>query len=625
MRRVALTVALGMLLVSCSTSAITPSQRAASSTPSAADIDSALTAARDSMFSNHYTAADDAYRALLQRAPASAAAHAQYALFLNYRHRFDGARSEAVKAVSLDPHDGLAAAVLCRVDDWSQLLTDALGAGRKAVQAAPAEPLAHLFLSEALADGGDVGAAQMEIEAAGRLIDQQPSAYLRAERAREQGNLAGDRGDQKGQLTAFQAAHDAQPQWLYRTIELVDAELNAKDTQEARRVLDAAAAQSPDDVETLQVLGEDAFSAGDAAALVTIWTKAVALAPRDPRVLDMAGAMQVAAKQDINAAIADFQAALASDPRDFQAAAYIMAIARYVQHDDARGRAAIAAAIMTAADNTPHGRHPPVPDPDTVWSADAGRALEAVNAARAATGLPPVKLDPHLSSSAESHSYYWLFNNLSPSVADLGIHQESPGLLGYSGRYPWTRGPAFGYSGAHVGEDITHRGEPAGAVADWVNSVFHRFAIMRPDLMTIGYGEGELGALQMEDMEFGFGSSVATAAVVYPGDGQKNVPATFVDNELPDPVPSGKPRITGYPVTVTFQPSASVLVTSFSVTGPDRSALDAYQLSPGGETENSASLLPVVPLRAATAYTAHIVATVNGTVYDHTWSFTTSG
>jgi tetratricopeptide (TPR) repeat protein len=459
MCRVAFTVALSLLLVSCSTApAITGSPRAAASTLSAAEINTALSAARDSMFSNHYSAADDAYRALLQRAPRSAGAHAQYALFLNYRHRFDSARSEAAKAVSLDSHDGLAAAILCRVDDWSQQLTDALSAGRKAVQAAPAEPLTHLFLSEALADSGDVSGAQKEIDAAGRLVDQQPTAYLSAERAREQANLAGDRGDQKGQLTAFRAAHDAQPQWLYRTIELVDAELNAKDTQAAQRVLEAAAAQSPDDVETLEILGEDAFFAGDAAALVTIWSKAVALAPRDPHVLDMAGAMEVAAKQDINGAIADFQAALTYDPRDFQAAGYIMAIARYIQHDEARGRAAIADAITAAADNASHGRQPAVPDPDTVWSAHASQALDAVNAARAATGLPPVTLDSHLSSSAESHSYYWLFNNIAPSVADLGIHQETPGLLGYSGRYPWTRGPAFGYAGAHVGEDITHRG-----------------------------------------------------------------------------------------------------------------------------------------------------------------------
>jgi uncharacterized protein YkwD len=347
------------------------------------------------------------------------------------------------------------------------------------------------------------------------------------------------------------------------------------------------------------------------------------LAPRDPHVLDMAGAMEVAAKQDINAANVDFKAALTVNPRDAQAAAYILAIARYIQHDESRGRAAIAAAVMAA--DLPHRGHPLVPNPDTAWSAHAAQALDAVNAARAAAGLPAVALDPHLSNSAQSHSFYWLFNNISPSVSDLGIHQETPGLLGHSGRYPWTRASAFGYSSPHVGEDITHRGDPAGAVADWVNSVFHRFAIMRPDLAAIGYGEGEVGTLQMEDMEFGFGASLPATVAAYPGDGQKKVPTTFVDNELPDPVPAGQPRTTGYPVTVTFQPSASVQVTSFSLSGPDGSGLDAYRLTPSGETENSASLLPSLPLLPATTYTAHIVATVNGTVYDHTWSFTTAG
>jgi uncharacterized protein YkwD len=624
MHRIVLTAVLGVMLVSCSTPpAVTTTPSGASPTLTAAEVNSALTAARDSMFNNEYSAADGAYRSLVQRAPRNAEAHAQYALFLNYRHTFDEAHREAAHAVGLDPHDGLAAAILCRVDDWSQLLPDAMASGKQAVHSAPMEPLAHLFLSEALADSGDLSGAQKEIDAASRLIDQRPSAYLRAEAAREQANLAGDRGDQHAQLSAFQAAHDAQPQWLYRSVELVDAELTAKDIQAARRVLDAAAGQSPDDVETLDILGEDAFFAGDTAALVTIWSKALALAPRDPHVLDMHGAMEVAAKQDINAAIADFQTALTVNPRDGQAAAYILAIARYIQHDEARGRAAIAAAVMAA--DLPHGGRPLVPNPDTASSAQAAHALDAVNAARAAAGLPAVALDAHLSASALSHSFFWLFNNISPSVADLGIHQETPGLLGYSGRYPWTRASAFGYSGPYVGEDITHRGDPAGAVADWVNSVFHRFAIMRPDLAAIGYGEGELGTLLMEDMEFGFGASLPVTAAAYPGDGQKKVPTTFVDNELPDPVPAGQPRTTGYPVTVTFQPSASAQVTSFSLSGPDGSGLDAYRLTPSGETENSASLLPTLPLLPATTYTAHIVATVNGKVYDHTWSFTTSG
>ena len=622
MRRGMVIVACG-LVASCATPASSGTPHASPSV-SAASIDAALTAAGEAMFSNRYSAADAGYRALLLRAPRSAPAHAEYALFLNYRHDFEAAAREAALAARLDPRDGHAAAILCRVDDWSQMITPALSAGHDAVTFAPSDPLGHLFLAEALADSGDTSQAQREIDAAGALIAQHPSTYLRAEQARERANLAGDTGDMNAQVAALRAARDAQPSWVYRAIELVDAELGAKDTKAATQDLDAAAALTPDDAGALRTLGEEAFFAGDAAVLVSVSTRAVALAPHDPQVLDMAGAAAVAAKQDINAAIADFQAALAVDPEDGNAAAYILAIARYVQQDEAAGRQAIERGVLMGVDDIAHGQRPRAPNPDDARAADAAVALDAVNKARSAAGLPAVHIDARLSASAESHSYYWLFNILSPTVVGLGIHQETPGLLGFSGRFPWTRAPVFGYPNGRVGEDITHRGDSVLAVADWVNSVFHRFPIMRPDLVAIGFGDGEIVSLQMEDMEFGFGAPVTSTPVAYPGKGQRDVPAIFVDNELPDPVPAGKPRTTGYPVTVTFPAGSAVHVSSFTLTDPSGTQLGAYLLDPSGSTENSASLLPVVPLMPSTTYTAHISATVDGAAYDRVWTFSTA-
>ncbi|TMB93432.1 MAG: hypothetical protein E6J40_15115, partial [Chloroflexi bacterium] len=150
----------------------------------------------------------------------NAEAHAQYALFLNYRTRFAAARAEAERAGALDARDGRVAAILCRVDDWSQMLAQAVTAGRDAIRLAPRDPLAHLFLAEALADSGETAAAQREIGAASALISAASSAYLRAELHREQANLEGDRGDGHARVGAFQAARDAQPGWLYRSVEL---------------------------------------------------------------------------------------------------------------------------------------------------------------------------------------------------------------------------------------------------------------------------------------------------------------------------------------------------------------------------------------------------------------------
>ena len=60
--------------------------------------------------------------------------------------------------------------------------------------------------------------------------------------------------------------------------------------------------------------------------------------------------------------------------------------------------------------------------------------------------------------------------------------EKVSGFTGFSGTDPWDRALAASYPNARIGEDITHRGAPAAAVDDWINSVYHRFAILRPDL-----------------------------------------------------------------------------------------------------------------------------------------------
>jgi len=597
---------------------------ASAAPPSHAVVAAQLAKAQSELFGNRYSAADRTYTTLLAGSPRDGDVNAAYALFLAYRGRLDEARASATRAVALAPNSGRAAAVLCRVDDWSTLFTAADRAGLRAVTLAPSDPLTHLFYSEALADTGDPTAAQGEISAAARLISAQPSAYLAAERHREEGNLAGDRGDSAGQVDAFRSAEQAQPQWLYRTTELVDTLIADNRQAEARQELDSALPLIPGDAQTLATLTDEALFAHDSPAAVAITRRAVSAAPADAPLLDLAGEVAVAANGDINTAVAYFEAALEADRTDAQAARYLLALARYVQHDAAAGAREIVHAVVGAQ----RPGTPALPrlalNLDATAASGARKALDTVNHVRAAAGLAPVHLDQQLSDSAESHSYYWLFNNLSPTVVDLGIHKETRGLPGYSGDYPWDRAVAFGYPNQRIGEDITHVGDPAAAVHNWVDSVYHRFPILRPDLVAIGYGDATLGPLLIEDMEFGFALPQPAAPLVYPAAGQTNVPAIFVDNELPDPVPVGDPRTTGYPVTVTFPAAASMLLGSFTLAGPDGRPLTAYLLTPSAETENSASLLPVAPLAAGTTYTAAISATVDGRSFTRTWSFTTA-
>lgn len=595
----------------------------APASPDAAQLATSVDAANADMFANDYAAAGAEFSALLVKAPRSADVHAADALLLNYEGDGPAAAQEAGDAVALDAGDADAQAVLCRVDDWAGNIVDAVAAGNAAIAADASDPLGHLFLAEALSDSGAFPQARAQLSAASALIQEHPTAYLTAELQREEANLDSDLGETKPALQAFEAALAAQPHWLYRTTEVVNAELVGGDSAAARATLDTAIAQTPDDLGTIESLGNDALLVSDAKAATALWNRALAFAPRNSTVLDAAGEVAVAANDDVNSGVTDFEEALRVDPYDDEAAAYLMAIATDIEHNPLLGREAITAAVLAdlPAGSTPR-RIPVIPDPAVAVAGDATIALAAVNSARAAAGLAPVRLDSRLSASALTHSFYWLFNYFAPSVVGLGIHLETRGDPGYSGVYPWTRAIAFDYPNQRIGEDITHSGAPDTAVAQWVNSVFHRFAIMRPDLRVIGYGEAEVGTVSMEDMEFGFATATPAAPVLYPGAGQTHVPTTFVDNELPDPVPAGKPRTTGYPVTVTFSAADRVSMHSFTLTAPGGAVLAAYVLSPSGATENSASLLPVSPLVAGAVYTARISATVNGAAYVRSWTFT---
>jgi tetratricopeptide (TPR) repeat protein len=601
-------------------SAVVPSGTAQSSSQplSLAAIDALV-------FSNQYEKAEQGYLAVLSQRPGDAQAHAAHALFLAYSGDLVRALGEARTGAGLAPSDGRAQAVLCRALDWNGSVAEAVPAGRRAVSLAPDDALAQLFLSEALADSGDMGGSKVALDAASRLVGASSSAYLRAEVHREAANLAHDQGNTLGQVDALSAAEREQPDWAERVVELAGALFDDADVAKAHAQFEKALALRGDDVGLLLSLGGSALLAADYDDAAVAYRRAATLAPRDVQVLHGLAQVSMAKDGDAEAAAASLVDALRVDPSDQAGAAYLLYIARDVWRDEARGLALIASAVSPASDVQPSRRVVAAPDVDAVEAAHALRALAAVNAARKAAGLPAVQLDDRLTGAAAAHSFYWLFNQARASQKGLGIHGETPGTPGFVGAGVYDRDNAFGWRDGPVGEDITHRGSPEGAVSDWVDSVYHRFPILRPDLKVIGFADASMLSLPIEDMEFGFsGLTPSPAAPVrYPAAGQTGVPASFFDNELPDPVPAGASRVTGYPVTVTFDRRSAVHMTSFSLTGPGGAAVALVAVqSPSAETENSAFLLPAAPLAAGARYTAHIVAVVDGAAYDSTWSFT---
>jgi tetratricopeptide (TPR) repeat protein len=610
----------------CATTAPGTATFGSASELAALQVATAVAAADELVYTNRYAHAAGAFSAIVGAHPEAGLARADYALFLAYRRDLGAARTQAQTAVAVAPGLARAHAVLCRIEDWTGHLAAAVAEGRRAVELDGADALGHLLLGEALADTGDLAGSRGRLATAASLIDESSPAYLRAELHREEGNLGRDAGDVHAELLGFTAAFQAQPGWVERPAELATAYLDSRDLVGAHNAIQKALDLTPGDPTLLAQLGRVAMLEPDYATADVVYGRLLEQQPVSSSTLELAAHARFADTADLAGAVALLERALTADPTNEAAAAYLVYLERDVGGDQGLGPQKVAAAIAAARDDQgPAPRPRQAPDLAALQEAAGERALAAVNTARAAAGLPAVVLDPALSVSAATHCFYWLFNNNSPTVAGLGIHLETPGLPGFSGVRPGDRDVNFGWQGGPVGEDITHTGDAVLAVAQWVNSVYHRFPIMAPDLSAIGYGDCAVGPVLMEDMEFGFGMVEASphAPVVYPGDGQQSVPDSFSDNELPDPVPAGKPRITGYPVTVTFDPGLSAAVDGFTLAGPDGAPLPAYRLAPDQQDGNTATLLPVAPLRAHTRYTARVVASVAGAAYVRTWSFVT--
>jgi uncharacterized protein YkwD/Tfp pilus assembly protein PilF len=609
-----------LLLGSCSVSVGTTGGASARGRDQAA-----LTAAQADFFANQYTEAEAAYRKYVGAHPSDPAGHSSYALFLNYSRRFTEALAEAQTAVNLRPSTPIATAINTRVHDWSaQGLTDikvAVTLGADAVKVGSRSALAHAFYSEALADSGDVETAQKEIDAATALAS---GPYEKSEVEREKANLALDQGDKPGQLSHLLAAQKIQPGWAERTRELAEYYFGSGQLVEARAQYQSAVAMAPEDAGLRVTLGSAALLHQDVGVAQEAYAAANTLKPHDPNIESTLAITSFATTRDSAATEKLLREAATESPQSAELAELLEGFLRYIKRDPA-------AADLVVVGKPPRepirpDSHFPV-DVKSLRQANSRQALDALNADRAKAHLAPVKLDDRITQGALSHAYWWLFNLSLPEIKDLGIHKEvngSPGFTGFSMR---DRATTFGYPPASMAEDITHRGDPAGAIQDWVDSVYHRFPIMRPDLEAVGFGAATGGGLPIDVMDLGFRTELGdpAQAVLFPADGQAGVPAAFVGNELPDPVPTGGRYPVGYPITVNYNPYADVQIRDWSLTDAAGQHVDAYTLPPSRDGENVYTILPKQPLKMGMTYRVHVSATIQGAPVNQDWSFTIEG
>ncbi len=248
-------------------------------------------------------------------------------------------------------------------------------------------------------------------------------------------------------------------------------------------------------------------------------------------------------------------------------------------------------------------------------------ALNRVNDFRDSLHLPRVALAKTLSAGCRNHARYLVLNHNNKKTEGLLAHKEFAELPGYS-----KSGEAAG-SHAVIGYPV----DPKTIVPELLGTFYHRMPFMLPNLAEIGFGcyKDTDWYIAVIDCTTNVVQGRSDAeVVVYPYNGQKNVPLKMTE-ELPDPVDHSLGEgSSGFPVTFFFAVFQSVTNVSFrliddtgnevscSVSSPEKPATSFSQWQ-------TVCAIPATRLQPATRYTATLSCTVSDKPYKSDVVFTT--
>ncbi|HZE98679.1 MAG TPA: CAP domain-containing protein [Planctomycetota bacterium] len=252
---------------------------------------------------------------------------------------------------------------------------------------------------------------------------------------------------------------------------------------------------------------------------------------------------------------------------------------------------------------------------------DADAVVERINLHRRAAGLDLVVSDSALTKGCTAHAAYLVRNVDHPSAQGLGLHDEDATLPGYT------------KDGERAGKaSVIFLGkEGTDAVEGWMGSLLHRIPLLQSRMKKVGYGVARGGPASVTvvlDATNGMGAGRDAPVVLYPADGQKDVPLLF-SPEIPDPIPDSPDKKAGYPVTAIFSEGALVKDVKASLKDGDGQEVAVWLSSPekpaaADYQRNTVGLISREALKPSTTYTVSIAARVTGKPWLRTWSFTTA-
>jgi hypothetical protein len=269
-----------------------------------------------------------------------------------------------------------------------------------------------------------------------------------------------------------------------------------------------------------------------------------------------------------------------------------------------------------AADMPPSG----CPEAPAGMDPDAVLAIEEVNRLRRAVGMGCIALSPEISVAAERHCAYYV-NNAGSCTAKP--HREVSACKNFTAETFSERLRMASYTGNPRFEVMAYVGHGRTSVGQWLDSVWHRIPIFSSEVDQAGYGKSG----RCDTMDFALSTDSAEIRnLLYPFDGQTNIPRSFSGRESPEPPapPQGWPS--GYPVTL-YAANATITEHTIAVDGTSDFLPHTF-LAPGdarayGLLVDEFFLYTHRPLAGKTRYRVRFAGTQNGAPVEFSWTFTT--
>jgi len=260
-------------------------------------------------------------------------------------------------------------------------------------------------------------------------------------------------------------------------------------------------------------------------------------------------------------------------------------------------------------------------------SANAVKAWSMLNKLRLAAGSGCMNTAPELLKSAQSHCDYKAMNRGNASCT-ADAHSQIRGCPGFTGVDVQSREVAAGYPRqlAYTEVALTYGDNPDLAIPGWLVTPFHRIPMIDPWTTDMGWGGGP--ACDVIDFGRGMVSVPNDTIVVFPYDGQTNVPVSFNGLEAPQPPAPVGGWPSGYPISVYAQ-KLSVTEHVLTKDGTDTPLVHTWldTANPGNAGLrpyfSNTALLYGAPFEPNTTYRVKLVGSYAGGALNREWTFTT--